>query len=519
LLLAGIIGVSAGEAQDLAGLKAMRKKAAHRQRRIIFNNDGDDIVYECKAPTAEALLRCRTTALLGSQVDSIFYCTWSSGFGMFTHNSKVSEVFTAKTGVFSPNLTGAFIERGLDPLTIMVDFCHKNGIEIFWSMRMNDTHDVDPKYPELFPQFKKDHPEFLVGSKERPCKFGRWTSVNYECPEVRDRAFAFFQDVCTRYEVDGVEMDFFRHPTFFKSVATGGEASQQETDMMTDLVRRVRKLTEEIGAKRGRPILIAVRTPDSVGYCRAIGLDLEKWLKDDLVDILAVSCYFQLNPWEETVRLGHKYGVPVYPSLSESRVSGEGGKLRNSLESYRARAMDVWNSGADGVYIFNQFNPRHPLWRELGDPSSLQKLGKVYFAAVRGFRSTANPGTWLAGGHRFINLPTLAPDVPIPLKPGEQQTIPLAVADDVQWGKGKGVVPQLTLTVQADKLVRTDDLSVALNGKLLSNGILGKQGVEFQTLADQIVRGVNNIEISLKPNAAAANLRDIILWVRYKNTK
>src|SRR4051794_20983275 len=61
----------------------LRKEALNRPRRIIFNNDGNEPVYFCNAATAEELLRSRTAPLAGSQVDSIFYCTWSSGFGLF----------------------------------------------------------------------------------------------------------------------------------------------------------------------------------------------------------------------------------------------------------------------------------------------------------------------------------------------------------------------------------------------------------------------------------------------------
>ena len=69
----------------LSELRAQRKKLAQRKRRIIFNNDGDDIgglsgLYPERtkevrrmASTPQGLLKMRTTDLLGSQVDSIFY--------------------------------------------------------------------------------------------------------------------------------------------------------------------------------------------------------------------------------------------------------------------------------------------------------------------------------------------------------------------------------------------------------------------------------------------------------------
>ena len=61
-----------------ATMKEVRKKAAHRQRRIIFNNDGNEPAYLCQSVSKDELLGHRTRDLAGTQVDSIFYCTWSS---------------------------------------------------------------------------------------------------------------------------------------------------------------------------------------------------------------------------------------------------------------------------------------------------------------------------------------------------------------------------------------------------------------------------------------------------------
>lgn len=42
-------------------------------------------------------------------------------------------------------------------------------------------------------------------------------------------------------------------------------------------------------------MIVAVRVPDSVEYCRARGFDIERWLFEGLVDLLIATCYFQLN--------------------------------------------------------------------------------------------------------------------------------------------------------------------------------------------------------------------------------
>ncbi len=75
---------------------------------------------------------------------------------------------------------------------------------------------------------------------------------------------------------------------------TGGLVRQEHCDKMTALLRRIRTMTEQIGFKRKRPLLIAIRIPDSVGYCRALGINLIQWLEEDLVDIITGGGYFKL---------------------------------------------------------------------------------------------------------------------------------------------------------------------------------------------------------------------------------
>jgi len=122
------------------------------------------------------------------------------------------------------------------------------------------------------------------------------------------------------------------------------------------------------------------------------------------------SGYFRLNHWEVSVQLAREYGVAVYPCLNESRVKDiEARRGRASPASYRARATNVWDSGADGVYMFNSFNPRSPLWRELGDPKTLETMDKVYCTGARGVRAA---NSYVANGVRFLNRQLLSPERP-----------------------------------------------------------------------------------------------------------
>jgi len=509
---------------NLQELRQERSRLAHRTRRIIFNNDGNEPVYYLKEATAKELLDCRTTALKGTHVDSIFYCTWSSGFGYFTHRTKVGQIFDRtdnpehpdnKGGGLSRNKTAEFIRQGTDPLEIMVDFCKENGIEVFWSLRMNDTHDAWGSWygDLLFPQVKKDHPEWLVASKEKRSKHGGWSAMDFGHAEVRDLTFRFFEEVCENYDVDGIEMDFCRHPVYFKNPAWGIDAGPTEWEQMTEMVRRVREMTERVGLKRGRPILVAARVPDSVEYCKAMGLDLERWLQEGLIDLLAVSDYFRLNPWKVSVDLGRKYGVPVYPCLSETRMrDDEARKTRSSIECYRSRAMNAWAAGASGIYLFNSFNPRSPLWSELGDPKVLETLDKVY---VIGARGVAVLNFWMADGEkRFMKRPTLSPERPVALKPGEAFRVPLEVGEEVR--EKAGATPRVTLQVRVAGLPEGALLQVTLNDKPLSGAVREGDWFTYTVAPAAVRKGTNEIETVLQPDTPdGAKLLDVLLWVRY----
>ena len=403
---AGVLTLSpacaAGEADD--PFLAARKKARHRKRRIIMNNDGND--FRAVAPgephTVETFLGKRTSALAGSHVDAIFYCT--GVFNLYTHPGEESELIK---GIDSAeNSVKDMLEQGIDPIRTMTDFGRKNSIEIFWSMRMNDTHDSGND--KLLCRWKQDHPEYLVGKKGQkrfPYGCNRWSSVDYSVPAVRDKVYRILEDVCTRYDVDGIEMDFFRHPVLFKPQMTGAPVTQEHCDMLTELLCRIRAMTETVGRKRNRPLLIAIRVPDSADYCKALGIDLIRWLEEDLVDIIAGAGYFKLEPWENLAALGKKYDVPVYACLVSRRLMNGGQpEAGTAIKIWRGEALNAWKAGVDGIYTFNRFNPQDPIFRELGDPKLLETLERVdqtsYVADI-----WSRPETWLKDGKRYVHAP------------------------------------------------------------------------------------------------------------------
>jgi len=398
-----VLCIAASVAAETDAMKQARKEAAHHKRRIIMNNDGNDArgIKEGEPKTPEAFLARRTTALAGSQVDAIFYCT--GVFNLYTHKSDETEL-RGHSDRQQVDWAWELTKQGTDSLTLITDFGHKHGVEVFWSMRMNDTHDSGDN--ALLCQWKQEHPEYLMGKKGDKFPHGgrRWSAVNYALPEVRDKVFRILQDVCSRYDVDGIELDFFRHPVYFKPQMTGDPVTQEHCDMMTDLLRRVRAMTVDVAAKRGRPMLIAVRVPDSLGFAKGIGLDIERWLHDDLADILVGTCYFHFEPWENFVVLGKKYDTPVYACLSASRIVSAKEPESNpegTTSIWHGEAAAAWKAGVNGIYTFNRFNPNDPLFRTLGSPATLMKL-ETEPPPIPGDPKAME--SWLKGGSAFVKV-------------------------------------------------------------------------------------------------------------------
>ena len=190
-----------------------------KRYRIIYNNDGGEVNTPAGA-TAEDFLDARMNMLANTQVDMISYCSHYS-FGSCLHKSSVGTVPTPVKNRGRQANAQALIDSGRDCLQITVDWAHENGIDVAWSMRMNDCHDGKIAISEIRSKFKRDHPEYLIGREEdasTPEKFvGNyrwWAGVNYAIPEVQQKALAMIREVCENYDIDGIELDWNRHNVY-----------------------------------------------------------------------------------------------------------------------------------------------------------------------------------------------------------------------------------------------------------------------------------------------------------------
>lgn len=348
------------EAVERAALDAARKQAAHRRRRIIYNNDGDDI-WAKGADTLENFLAVRHEPLLGTQVDSIYYCTTQS-FNLFTHSSRVAEVFLSREGTFANNNLKSFIEQGTDGLRMSCNFARKHGLESIWTLRMNDIHDCFT--PQYVSQWKKDDPRRVMAKladvSELKDRRRLWSLVDFEHADVEPRVVAIIEDVLRNYPVDGIELDFLRAPFYFRTTYEGKPATDKQVGVLTRLVESIRKSVLAESERQGKPLLLAARVPVTKQLCNYIGIDVAGWLSASMIDVLSISGGYVAfdQPVTELIELGHQNQVPVYPCLSQSGLNyrpPRGKEEPQPPAAWNGAAARLWDAGADGIYSFNLF--------------------------------------------------------------------------------------------------------------------------------------------------------------------
>lgn len=430
--------VGTAYAAESSKLAAARERAIKRRRRVIFNNDGDDI-WAAGADTVEKFLAIRHSPLLQTHVDSIYYCTTQS-FNHFTHNTRVAEVFRAKSGSFADNNLTGFLEKQTDGLRMSSDFARQHGLESIWTLRMNDIH--DSWTPEFVSEWKRQDPTRIMSTLEKSMGFTDrrrlWSLVDFEHPDVAPRVVAIIQEVLQNYDIDGVELDFLRAPIYFRTAYEGQPVTDAQRGVLTRLVRRIRQLVYDESERQDKPLLLAARVPVTIASCRRIGIDVEAWLQEKLIDTMSLGggyITFDL-PVRELVDLGHRHGVPVYPCLSQSGLlyrSPRGESTNQHPEAWYGAASRLWAEGADGIYTFNLFpGPGSEADRDyarqvlttIGSQEKLRSTSIQYAISDAGWWMP--PHFWAKDAEEFCSA------LPLPLKPNAFTETYMIVPEDLR---------------------------------------------------------------------------------------
>ena len=513
--------------------KRTRVEAAARRRRLIFNDDTHELALD-SAATPEGFLAHRITPLADTQAGTIAWSVLCGQFDAPCYDCRVQPIYGdahAEPLEYWPRVTAnvkALMRAGRCPLQLVIDFAHEHGKEAFASVRMNDVHDsfMDPN---ALTMWKQAHPEFLVDTRGMLPEFELYTTAqDFSHEEVRQRKLAIFQDICDRYDVDGFELDFIRHPVLFSRRMRSEPCTPEEVGIIDALMRQIREITDAAARRRGRPTLLATRVPDTFALCLDNGMDMRAWLDRDLVDMLIAGGGYSLFslPVEEWVEAAHPHGVPVYPCVNQSAADrASGGSF---LEAIRGLASSWYRAGADGLYFWNLGTPF-----EFATGSDLERKRAACYACLY---DAGEPAT-LAGKTKRYCVDTRG-DVhtyyahvsgpwPLPMKSkggilrtGVIGRVPLEVGDDVE-----GTPPaRAMLLVTFDDPAWRAALLIRLNGRELTPDE-GEDGERFEFSVDRSLlrNGRNFVEVATRHGRSRENIPEnivaldtIVLRVEYQ---
>ncbi len=473
LLCAVLVGcVSAPEGKQM--------RPALKPWRLVIADDAD---FRAPAddPDLEKFLAFRFKWVVDTHVDAYFLCIASTDALRPKERSRPVHAMSlwAAHGDVLPH-----VDRMIRKY---VEAAHAAGIQIFFAVRLNDIHDAwhpKPTYP-----LKVARPDLLLGKKGAPNHElwnAHWSGFDWSHAEVRQHFRDFIQWAAARWDFDGVELDWFRHPLFFKL----GE-EQANIENINEFVRAVRSDLNRIGATRGRPYLLTTRVPDTPRLALRTGLDVEQWLKEGLLDMLMVGGGYM--PYGHRVRqfidMAHRYGVHAYP-------------CKNHYEdprTMRSAAANFFALGADGVYLFNfGWIEGHPLYRD--DPElrpSLRQVGTPETLAGLDKRFLADSGSSI----HYLGHTNPPSQFPVTLVGG--RPIELLVGDDpVQMADARA-----TLIVKVKDLQEQEQVVFRMNGTRLTADRVERADpdtIRVDVPTDAIVRGVNHVDVLPGPESRGA---------------
>ena len=429
------------------------------------------------------------------------------------------------------------LKRGGDPITETVKWCKKNKREAVVALPVNllGSHSSRPSadYPPgswncyLWPDFKTQNQDCLMDpDKKTSTPYASKVAVDYTNAKVRDKFTAIAGEIASKYDIDGFMIDFMMNPAIFRSVAQGGEAAPKERELLTQMMLKIKASCKAASARLGHPVRLMARVPDSVDFCKGIGIDLQGWFDTKLLDEVVLAGQFQLNRWNVVGDVAAKAGIPFYASFTVSGIYvgndsgyvGDDERLpRQSAPTFRARIADAILCGASGCMYTMAMHHEHGI--NLGevvrfDPEANKTGNKRYFVSYTNDRFANAP---LKGGRDKLSLPSLLSTNPIDLsKGGAKYTI--YVWDKLSELKSSGHDVEATLVTEAS-IPSGIETIVMFNGKEYKP-FKKRAGTQLYKVPIEFVKyGANEVSVKSKganKRGGRANLGNISVEVTFK---
>ena len=466
--------------------------AAARQRRIIFQDDilANDAFRrgEVGPSRLDRLIAFYMSRLEAApnQIDSVWH-EWGEG------NTAVwpSEVLPRTENVFP-----RWWEAGIDPVRVLLDETRQRGREVFFSYRINgsDNDDLfDPPHPLEGPvPLKARHPDWLIHKWHVYWDFRR--------EEVRGLKLEVLREVRR-------DVRLRRHLRRLRAgpcaVSRGGAVETPRPAYRLHARGPLRPARDRAPPRAGRTCWPpgSPKTSRGAGFD---GIDVETWVAEGVVDILAIGTRTAAADVAGFRALTSGTPVKVYPSWDDHHSSD--GYRHPKVEVWRGVCANWWRQNPDGMHTFNlmfpspeserglgiEAAPEHrrggldggaPLsdWEtqcrvfaEIGSPETLEGRDKVFLVERRGGGHGSDfvpaPDDWRTPRHCYFQT-NMRAQLPAALGGGgsPDTLLTLDVADDLAAAADRldSLTLNLALTADPEEAAGGLQVEVRINNLLL----------------------------------------------------
>ena len=428
--------------------------AGARKRRTMYFNDARHFyLYSFDPPMSDEDSWRPIDELLGTAVNTLIYGVETGG--LFSRSKVAPRAFSQGRPYTSALAWRAWynmqslIDRGLDPLRVVIDRAHDKGLDFVTSMRVGDG------------------------------------KMDFSRKEVRDTRFSWLEELAG-YPVEGIELDLTYTPFYFQP-----SEARANAPVMNGYVREIAAMVRSKGKDR----IVGARVFPTVALNKSLGLDVEEWLAKRYVDYVAPMFYgfHQLDPnlpFESLAAVARGTGADVFPVIQPFYLRQEEHATPAML---RAAVANFWAKGATGLIVAPWF--RWPLrdaeksfLTDIGDPDAVRDRDKHYIVAHR------EPDAARYGYRQPLPLVIERAD------PNARFPVPFHMADDCSSKRIRSV----RLMLKVVNMVGPDEFVVRLNGKSLdgeprrrTSHRYGFQWLDYALTGVRPRRGENLLDVTL----------------------
>ena len=355
-LLGAMLGseVRAGNTKPIELPLDLQRALKSRRRRIVVQHDAHDVLVRyAKRHGNKAPFEPFRDAVFAypddpqTQIDALWWDVAGNSAGA-VYPSQIEPPVDVPLLQF-------WLSLGIVWIAELVSGARQRKLEVFWNHRISEVEGRPEGGLEtkVLNPLKAAHPDWVI-----PVDFwwqGMW---NLAAPGLRDYKLKVLRELATHYDLDGIQIDFSRH---IPCLPPGRQWEMREE--VTEFMRMARSMTIEVGARRGRPILLAAKAPRTLAGCRIDGFDVVAWAEQGLVDVLTLgSRAMEVETERFREVLGER--VQLQPCFDDHHAT-DGYRLA-PIEVLRGVCANHWSRGADSVVTFNWATGLPELCREIG---------------------------------------------------------------------------------------------------------------------------------------------------------